>query len=463
MVVNDFECEIFRAGYIQLSTQSDAVEVESNTHERGDRWRLLFPEVVQDTNNSNTIQVSHDLTNNGQVKNDQVDNHQNSSYVGRIVESFPLENIERARRHNRQISILSDSSTEDIILIDHSFMVRGEQSNTSNETISMGSSNYVHTNLENNSSSTSITNIFGQEELEHDEFEPTKSSLSSEGSSEYPMDRPSIQVMYKDDEKYDPQRIPSSVFERCDSLIPAEWSATSNESLFSIHIGNSSIGREQALLLSGELKNHVGVSPKPREEFELENLQEIRKLAGLSKASDDQGIVSTSTTTKGKVEHEDKKTDKRVTIETDEEATKGISTMQLKEENKHKQQNIHSSSISFHSNTSEDSNFSFAFPVFGEVGRNSFKKGHHQQQLDINNQFASSPPVTAKKKGIFSIIRIFSCNSCRNCSSCCSCVSCSSFTSCFTCPSCFSRITSCFSRITSCFSCTSCKTCCGAC
>uniref|UniRef100_A0A803KVN7 non-specific serine/threonine protein kinase n=1 Tax=Chenopodium quinoa TaxID=63459 RepID=A0A803KVN7_CHEQI len=270
-------------------------------------------------------------------------------------------------------------------------MVRGEQSNTSNDTISMGSPNYVHTNMEIDSSSTSIvTDIFGQEELEH-EFEPTKTSLSSEGSSEYPMDKPSIQVMYKDDEKYDPQRIPSSVFERCDSLIPAEWSATSNESLFSIHIGNSSIGREQALLLSGELKNHGGVFPKPREEFDLDgnNLQEMRKLAGLSKTSDDQGnnVVSTTSTTtmlgctnNGKVEHENKKGDKRVTIETDDEDA-------TKKENKHKQQNIHSSSISFHSNTSEDSNFSFAFPVFS--GNSLLLKEERERERGVLLEFKS--------------------------------------------------------------------------
>lgn len=50
-------------------------------------------------------------------------------------------------------------------------------------------------------------------------------------------------------------RIPSSVFERSDTATPAEWSVASNESLFSIHMGNMSFTKEQLNLMykSGEL------------------------------------------------------------------------------------------------------------------------------------------------------------------------------------------------------------------
>ncbi|KAI4321331.1 hypothetical protein MLD38_034728 [Melastoma candidum] len=54
---------------------------------------------------------------------------------------------------------------------------------------------------------------------------------------------------------YDPNRIPSTVFASRPSN-PAEWSVASNESLFSIHMGNSSFSRDHTALLlykSGEL------------------------------------------------------------------------------------------------------------------------------------------------------------------------------------------------------------------
>nr|KYP52547.1 hypothetical protein KK1_025501 [Cajanus cajan] len=53
---------------------------------------------------------------------------------------------------------------------------------------------------------------------------------------------------------YDPNRIPSSVFANR-STSPMEWSVASNESLFSIHLGNNSFSRDYAFPhnKSGEL------------------------------------------------------------------------------------------------------------------------------------------------------------------------------------------------------------------
>ncbi|GKU97356.1 hypothetical protein SLEP1_g10509 [Rubroshorea leprosula] len=55
-------------------------------------------------------------------------------------------------------------------------------------------------------------------------------------------------------EGYDPSRIPSSIFSSKPAN-PMEWSAASNESLFSIQIGNNSFTRDHAFMLykSGEL------------------------------------------------------------------------------------------------------------------------------------------------------------------------------------------------------------------
>lgn len=61
-------------------------------------------------------------------------------------------------------------------------------------------------------------------------------------------------------------RIPSSVFERTKSTAPVEWSVASNESLFSIHAGNSSFSRDYLFLsgMSGELPN-LPISPGPQD------------------------------------------------------------------------------------------------------------------------------------------------------------------------------------------------------
>ncbi|GAB2234221.1 hypothetical protein Droror1_Dr00003463 [Drosera rotundifolia] len=57
------------------------------------------------------------------------------------------------------------------------------------------------------------------------------------------MDRPPIQVMERDG-KCDTERIPPSVFESNGPSSPADWSAASTESLFSIHLQKPSVGRE---------------------------------------------------------------------------------------------------------------------------------------------------------------------------------------------------------------------------
>ncbi|KAL4185103.1 hypothetical protein AMTRI_Chr10g4310 [Amborella trichopoda] len=71
-------------------------------------------------------------------------------------------------------------------------------------------------------------------------------------------------------------RIPSSVFARAKSQTPMEWSVASNESLFSFHVGNSSVLRDHVFLFgkSGELTNFsnsppLGSRPIPFYEHDL--------------------------------------------------------------------------------------------------------------------------------------------------------------------------------------------------
>lgn len=69
----------------------------------------------------------------------------------------------------------------------------------------------------------------------------------------FEMKSPQVQTMGQPP-GYDPNRIPASIFSTKTGN-PTEWSATSNESLFSIHMGNNSFSRDYAILFgkSGEL------------------------------------------------------------------------------------------------------------------------------------------------------------------------------------------------------------------
>ncbi|MCD7473396.1 hypothetical protein HAX54_015231 [Datura stramonium] len=76
------------------------------------------------------------------------------------------------------------------------------------------------------------------------------SSRSSSGNSST-TESPPMQVMEHSTNKS--YRIPSSVFARDESANPAEWSITSHESLFSIHMGTMSFTKDASFWQSGEL------------------------------------------------------------------------------------------------------------------------------------------------------------------------------------------------------------------
>ncbi|KAK9277692.1 hypothetical protein L1049_007239 [Liquidambar formosana] len=103
----------------------------------------------------------------------------------------------------------------------------------------------------NNSSSKS-------DELDNVSNGPTSSSQVSDSTHESilhvmsPTQSPPIQLMERSGD-YDPFRIPSSVFASSKSATPMEWSVASNESLFSIHVGNSSFSRDHIIMLGGDL------------------------------------------------------------------------------------------------------------------------------------------------------------------------------------------------------------------
>ncbi|KAJ4710754.1 Suppressor SRP40-like protein [Melia azedarach] len=77
-----------------------------------------------------------------------------------------------------------------------------------------------------------------------DKWSPGPTSTSQVSCGMPPTQSPPIQVMDRSG-RYDPLRIPSSVFESSKSSGRLEWSTNSNESLFSIQIGNNSFSRDQ--------------------------------------------------------------------------------------------------------------------------------------------------------------------------------------------------------------------------
>lgn len=83
-----------------------------------------------------------------------------------------------------------------------------------------------------------------------DQSAPTPVMSNQNGSA---TQCPPIQLMGRPS-GYDPNRIPSSVFSSKPST-PMDWSTASNESLFSIHIGNNSFSRDHFIMInkSGEL------------------------------------------------------------------------------------------------------------------------------------------------------------------------------------------------------------------
>lgn len=84
---------------------------------------------------------------------------------------------------------------------------------------------------------------------------PVTGDLNSDNNVHLALESPPNQVMERSNTATtaaatttSPYRIPSHVFKRSKSNTPVEWSLTSNESLFSIQMGNMSFTKEQFLL-----------------------------------------------------------------------------------------------------------------------------------------------------------------------------------------------------------------------
>ncbi|KAK9164708.1 hypothetical protein Syun_005610 [Stephania yunnanensis] len=165
---------------------------------------------------------------------------------------------------------------------------------------------------------------------------------------------PPTQVMERpEEEKASPYRIPSSVFARSKSTTPMEWSVASNESLFSIHMGNNSFSRDHVFLMdrdfgkSGELINSNSSSP-PLASPEIERCSDLVEADIVTAAA----------------------------AETMKEVLRAAAQEHSKEKPGEPVEAHHSPTASRHSDASGASVRSFAFPILtGEGGKSGSAKG----------------------------------------------------------------------------------------
>lgn len=135
-------------------------------------------------------------------------------------------------------SISSDSNSDDFIQVDPALVVKTDDHATrvTEDDVSSKACFKLEEYLRSSSSISRISDVTIES------FIPDVSPTQS----------PPIQVMERRDD-YDPNRIPASIFEKPSS--PMDWSAASNESLFSIQIENYSFSRDHIFILGGDLDN----------------------------------------------------------------------------------------------------------------------------------------------------------------------------------------------------------------
>ncbi|XP_030960539.1 dentin sialophosphoprotein-like isoform X1 [Quercus lobata] len=117
-----------------------------------------------------------------------------------------------------------------------------------------------------------------------------------------PTQSPKIQVMDRS-VGYDPSRIPRSVFETSKSTTPMDWSVASNDSLFSLHVGNNSFSKDRMFLFgdfksdelskSGELTKLSSIPSVPKEEIDKKKIKIGGATLEVDENSNDAAKVST--------------------------------------------------------------------------------------------------------------------------------------------------------------------------
>ncbi|MCL7034849.1 hypothetical protein MKW94_026430 [Papaver nudicaule] len=232
-----------------------------------------------------------------------------------------------------------------------------------------------------------------------------------------PNQSPPIQVMEREEVAPVPYRIPSTVFARSPSATPVEWSVQSNESLFSIHMGNNSFSADQIFLMgrSGELgmpgdcNNFLDLRKDPSNTNSPSLVSTPENKVGESLIAED--AASETINEVPRVSEDDQNTEKTPPVDSAR----------------------HSSSISYRSDESGASVVSFAFPILtsAEGGRapstkvesehplHQVKEKSSEQQKEqeqVSHQTQPGTPTTPNATAPVDRSRWFSCFSC--CSFC---------------------------------------------
>ncbi|CAM8953178.1 unnamed protein product [Rhodiola kirilowii] len=198
----------------------------------------------------------------------------------------------------------------------------------------------------------------------------TQPDRSSSGVAFFnPRQTPPIHVMDRS-ENYDPSRIPVSVFTPKSSS-PMDWSVASNESLFSLQVGNNSFNRDHFLMMGVDLR-------KSGELFKLDELNksgELYKSGELFSLRPSTPITIPETTIAETRESTDNDTDV---------GTPKSAITDAKSESPHKDEHLQSQPVSTNLSTKSShsdgsgvsgaSIGSFAFPILTEAKRDSTEK-----------------------------------------------------------------------------------------
>lgn len=206
-----------------------------------------------------------------------------------------------------------------------------------------------------------------------------------------PIQSPPIQVMEKIG-GYDPHRIPDSVFGRSSSAA-MDWSVASSESLFSLHLGNSSFSPEQFLIMSGELYNS-GELNKPDETVKSGR----PPLFPIGKVQKEEDMNS------DKQPEQTKAADESMEDSSELDISDGLEEKETEVEvNGHSLMISGSSMISRPSDASGTSTQSFAFPILVDTAKNDSVKGPSPRQRDVKPVvYVDSPRVKAHTNSSFS-------------------------------------------------------------
>ncbi|XP_028778179.1 uncharacterized protein LOC114734704 [Neltuma alba] len=181
---------------------------------------------------------------------------------------------------------------------------------------------------------------------------------------------PPVQVMDPSG-GYDPNRIPSSIFAR-NNTSPIEWSTASNESLFSIHLGNYSFSRDHIsmfddLYKSGELTKSGELRSQPS--FVIPEDREIDK------------------------ENNDMKdSQKNKRVDETHESEKRSNEEQTKAQSSHPGIICNSRNVSGRSHCSGTSTCSFAFPILIEAD------GPSAHKVDVSPRHSEEGPYVPPKE-----------------------------------------------------------------